>query len=149
MQTTKPFSEQSQEQVIKKAQNNDGTLGINGFVAGKVGHKIRKTTVSGTQEDYRFFDIVNTSDATTSSGQPTLTNIVSTLNLLVGQYVFGTDIPDNTTILSIDSQTQVTLSNNATGSSTTTVKFANLLQRLRIEYNNSDHDEFIDCERLD
>jgi hypothetical protein len=53
-----------------------------------------------------------------SNGSPLLTNMTSTSKLVVGQRITGTNIPASTRILSIDSSTQITISNNATGNST-------------------------------
>lgn len=55
---------------------------------------------------------------TRTNASPVITSIPSTANLRVGYYVFGTGINTGTTILSIDSSTQVTLSSNATSSGT-------------------------------
>ena len=49
---------------------------------------------------------------------PVVTNISSTTKLAVGMRVIGTGIQANTTILSIDSATQITLNNNATATTT-------------------------------
>lgn len=55
------------------------------------------------------------------SGSPTITSLSSTSNMRVGYYVFGTGIASGTTILSINSGTQITLSGNAASSGTATV----------------------------
>lgn len=51
----------------------------------------------------------------------TITSLSSTTNMRVGYYVFGTGIASGTTILSIDSGTQITLSGNVSSSGTATV----------------------------
>lgn len=56
------------------------------------------------------------SSGTRVNGSPTITSISSTSTFRVGYYIFGTGIPTGTTIISIDSGTQVTISNNATSS---------------------------------
>ena len=53
---------------------------------------------------------------TRSNGSPTITSIPDTSTFKVGYYVFGNGITSGTTILSIDSGTQITLSGNATSS---------------------------------
>jgi hypothetical protein len=53
------------------------------------------------------------SSGTRTSGSPIITSIPSTTNFLAGHYVFGTGISAGTTILSVDSATQITLSGNA------------------------------------
>jgi hypothetical protein len=55
------------------------------------------------------------------SGNNVITSLSSTANMRVGYYVFGTGIPSGTTIATIDSSTQITLSTNATSSGTSTV----------------------------
>ena len=54
--TTKPFSEYSQNQISQKIYNNDGTIGVNGFIVGKIGHKIIKANTDAVTEDYSFLD---------------------------------------------------------------------------------------------
>lgn len=149
--STKPFSEYDQQQVIKKAGSNDGSLQVNGFVNGKVGHRITRTQVQPNPaiDDYRFLDVVQTINGNTSNALPTVTGIVTTTNLKVGQYVIGSGIPANTTILSIDSSSQITLSQNATATATVSLKYANLLQRLRIEYDDAARTNVDAVERLD
>jgi hypothetical protein len=55
------------------------------------------------------------------SGNNVITSLSSTANMRVGYYVFGTGIPSGTTIDTINSSTQITLSTNATSSGTSTV----------------------------
>lgn len=55
--TTKPFSEYDDKQIMQKAYNpKDGTLATGGFLAGKLGHKVTRTVVSPTVDDFAFFD---------------------------------------------------------------------------------------------
>ena len=149
--STKPFSEYDQQQVIKKAGSNDGSLQVNGFVNGKVGHRITRTQVQPNPaiDDYRFLDVVHTLNGTTTSGLATVTGINTTTALKVGQYVIGSGIPANTTIISVDSSSQITLSATATASATVSIKYANLLQRLRIEYDDAARTNVDAAERLD
>ena len=58
---------------------------------------------------------------TTTSGRATVTGIFSTSGLFAGLSVTGTGIPANTQIQSVDSQTQVTLTNSATASGTISI----------------------------
>jgi hypothetical protein len=51
-------------------------------------------------------------------GQPTVTNIPSTANISVGMGISGTGIPANTTVIQVNSSTQITMSANATANST-------------------------------
>ncbi len=58
-ETNKQFSDLDQQQVLKKAYNKEtATLGVDGFVAGKVGRKIIRsvitTTVANDTEVFEF-----------------------------------------------------------------------------------------------
>lgn len=57
------------------------------------------------------------------NGQKTITGLTSTGQLVVGMQVTGTSIAGSSTIASIDSATQVTMNNNATGGTTNSVTF--------------------------
>lgn len=59
-----------------------------------------------------------TTSGTRTNGSPVITSIPSTTSFKVGYYVFGTGISAGTTILSIDSATQITMSGNAGSSGT-------------------------------
>lgn len=54
-------------------------------------------------------------------GSAIITGLSSTTNMKVGYYVFGTGITAGTTVQSVDSSTQITLSANAGSSGTSTV----------------------------
>lgn len=55
--TTKSLSERDANQVLQHAHNDvNGTIGVDGFIVGKVGRKITRTAISGTIEDYEFFE---------------------------------------------------------------------------------------------
>ena len=56
----------------------------------------------------------------TTNGQKTVTNLSDTTGISAGWQVVGTGIPDLTTVASVDSGTQVTLSGNATADNTGT-----------------------------
>ena len=56
----------------------------------------------------------------------TVTELTSTIGFSVGDAVSGTDIPTNALIASIDSATQVTMTQAATGSATESISFNNL-----------------------
>lgn len=59
-----------------------------------------------------------TTSGTRTNGSPTITSIPSTTGYVAGYYVFGTGIASGTTILTVDSPTQITLSGNASSSGT-------------------------------
>lgn len=68
-----------------------------------------------------------------TSGSPILVNVSSLTGLQVGQPISGTGIPANTYILSIDSATQITMSNNASsGTATSTTITPTTLKSLTI-----------------
>lgn len=58
------------------------------------------------------------SSGSRTNGSPTITSIPSTTNFRAGYYVFGAGIASGTTILTVDSPAQVTLSGNASSSGT-------------------------------
>jgi hypothetical protein len=67
-----------------------------------------------------------TSDAILTAGSPVVTGIYSTDRILPGWTIAdltGADVPSGTTVVSVDSPTQVTLSKNATASAGAIVRF--------------------------
>lgn len=70
------------------------------------------------------FDVSVTVTGSTTSGSAVVTGLPRTINLHVGMNVSGTGIPASTTVLSIDSATQVTLSANATATGTPSLTFS-------------------------
>jgi len=60
-----------------------------------------------------------TQSGTTTNGSPTVTGLTDTRQLIKGMRISGTNIPTNTTITAIPSNTSVTMSANATGSGST------------------------------
>lgn len=55
--TTKPPTKLDYEQAIQGSYNDvNSTLSVDGFLTGKVGHRIERTTPSGTVEVYSFYD---------------------------------------------------------------------------------------------
>ena len=66
-----------------------------------------------------------TQNGTTTSGSASMTGLTSTANLRVGMNITGTNVPANTTIVAITSLTALTMSQNATGSATNSMKFDN------------------------
>jgi hypothetical protein len=67
-------------------------------------------------------DITRT--GTTTSGSAIVTGLSTTSDLTLGQPITGTGIPGGTTLLSIDSGTQIHLSANATATGTPTIHFS-------------------------
>lgn len=64
-----------------------------------------------------------TLDGDLTSGSPIVTNIVDTSLIDTGMQVTGTGIPAGTTVLSVDSGTQVTLTQNATATGTNALTY--------------------------
>lgn len=60
-------------------------------------------------------------NGTRTNGSAVITSLSSTSNMRVGYYIYGTGIAEDTTILSVDSATQVTMTANASSTGTTTV----------------------------
>lgn len=80
------------------------------------GSSINTTTYSA------LYDVMTIQrSGTRTSGSPILTSFSSVAGFRVGYYVFGTGIAAGTTILSVDSASQITLSANASSSGTSTV----------------------------
>lgn len=77
------------------------------------GTDISTSTYSGL---YGVMTISTTGTRTNAS--PVITSIASTATFRPGYYVFGTGFASGTTIISIDSATQITVSNNAASSGT-------------------------------
>lgn len=77
------------------------------------GSTISTTTYAG------LFSVMSiSSSGTRSSGSAVVTSIPSTTHFRAGYYIFGTGIAAGTTILSVDSATQITLSGSASSSGT-------------------------------
>lgn len=55
-ETTKPFSEYDQTQIFQKAHNPDGSIAVGSFLAGQIGHRVARSVVSPTVDDYAFYD---------------------------------------------------------------------------------------------
>lgn len=151
--SSKSLSQKDSGQILRAAFNdNDMTLSTSGFLDGKVGHRLKTKTVSATVDENLFFDEVYVESVSFTNGSAVVT-VPDTINFKVGQYLLldvGTaGIPDDTTILSIDSSTQITMSASFTASTGTyTLHSANLVKRIRLAYNNSTHDLLLDAARI-
>ena len=76
---------------------------------------VLKLTIEGVATDRASAYVSKSGLAcTNASGQPTLTGISSTANLVPGQTITGTGIPASTKILSVDSANAVTMTANST-----------------------------------
>lgn len=72
----KPFTNFDYQQTLRKSYNDtNATIGVDGFVVGKVGNTITKANTSATVETYSFYQ-----DYTTLLYQITITYVDSTKN---------------------------------------------------------------------
>lgn len=56
-ETSKRLSEKDYSQTLQGAYNEvDKTLSVNGFIVGKVGHKVVRTDYLTTGDDFNFYD---------------------------------------------------------------------------------------------
>lgn len=59
-ETTKPLSDRDYAQTLRGSFNDvDKTISVNGFIVGKVGHKILRTDYLTTGDDFSFYDGAN------------------------------------------------------------------------------------------
>jgi hypothetical protein len=55
--TTKNLSERDYQQTLRHSYNDiNGTIGVDGFVVGKVGRKIVRSIISTTTDDFEFYE---------------------------------------------------------------------------------------------
>lgn len=80
--------------------------------------------VSRTTYATLFAAVSVSQSGTHTSGAPQVTGLASTTGLVAGMPVSGTKIPSSTTILSVDSSSQITLSQNASSNGSATVVVA-------------------------
>lgn len=100
------------------------TLDFAGLVTLEKGY----TGVAG-QYNYPFQPALVQQNGSRTSGSAIVTGLTTSI-LDVGMFVIGTGIPANTTILSIDSASQITMTANATTTSSSTldfIKYKNLI----------------------
>lgn len=79
------------------------------------------STISTTTYSALFTAVSIQQSGSRGSGSALITNLSSTTNMRAGYYVFGTGITTGSTIISVDSSTQITISINAGSSGTATV----------------------------
>lgn len=84
-------------------------------ISGQLGQALSQAAITLESLD----DIVFVTDSgDTTTGSAIVTNLTDTSSMYAGMSVEGTGIPASTTILSVDSATQITLSANATATNT-------------------------------
>lgn len=55
--TSKPTSNLSGDLALRQAFNiEDKSITVNGFLVGKIGHKVVRSVISSTVDDYSFYD---------------------------------------------------------------------------------------------
>jgi hypothetical protein len=107
-----------------------GTINVNALHNIEVGMNIR-IPISNSDVSFSGYSYISskvsalkrgyTGAASVTSGSPVITGLISTVEIAVGSVVSGTNIPLNSTVLSIDSSTQITISANATGTGSITL----------------------------
>lgn len=109
---------------ILRSSNNRtttiGTTGIRGVITAG------GTEISGTRELVIYNAATGTTNfagGSTTTGSPVVT-MTSTAGLAPGMTLTGTGVPAGSTILSVDSSTQVTLTQNSTATAAGTITFA-------------------------
>lgn len=147
--STKLQSQRDPNQTLQFAFNdNDKSLSISSFVMSKVGAKVVRTIISATIDQYSFLDVVYTDSGTLNSTMD-VTGLTGVLNnVAIGQVVFGTNIAAGTVVSALVSDTEITLNQNASGSGSSTLQFANLLYTLQITYDDASHDNVNIVERI-
>ena len=105
--------------------NSIGTSSFTGMIADFPGPlaptgwlELDGSVISTSTYSALFAVMSMTTSGTRSNGNPVVTSIPSTANMQAGYYVFGTGINTGTTILTVDSPTQITLSAGAASSGT-------------------------------
>ena len=105
--------------------NDIGTSSFTGMIADFVAPvaptgwlELDGSTISTSTYSGLYGVMAMQTSGTRTNASAVVTSIPSTTNFRVGYYVFGTGINSGTTILSIDSATQITLSNAVTSSGT-------------------------------
>jgi hypothetical protein len=150
--SSKTQSEKDTGQIFKLAFNDDDmTLSTAGFLDGKLGHRIKTLSPTTQLDNNYYYDEVIVVSATFTNGLATVT-VPNTIDFQVGQTCLldvGTSgIPDLTTIQSINSNTQITMTANFTNTTGTyNLHVANLLKILTLYYNDASHDVLVDASR--
>ena len=128
---TNPDNRNARSRLLKAAQNlyvtsKEGVRSLSEQSGAKVlragvpkGLNLEAVTNGAVSGFFKNNTVLNTI-ADTTSGAPTLSNLDSTAGVVLGQYVSGTNIPANTTVVSIsDSATIIAQDGDTTAGSTT------------------------------
>ncbi len=112
-----PGAVSSNSLTLKPSLSTDG-INLQTGAVGTV--TISAPFVAGTPQTWTVADapVELTNGVTTFPATPTIVAVTSTTGLRPGMTITGTGIPANTTIVSVDSPTQVTISNGATAAGT-------------------------------
>src|SRR5262249_51547010 len=86
-----------------------------GFTAPAGWYLCDGSTKSRTTDAALFAVVSISTTGNTSSGSPIITSMGTTTNMVAGMPISGTNIPAATTVLSVDSGTQIHISQNASG----------------------------------
>lgn len=93
-------------------------------VPGTLNHFVTMPSIRATALGSSPRASTGTKTGTLANGSAVVTNITSTTGMVVGATVSGIGIPAGTRVLSIDSSTQITLTQNATASGQQTLTFS-------------------------
>lgn len=85
--------------------------------------QIANLTVTTTAQSVIFGNGPATRNGTTSNGSPTITAVANTQGLSPGMYVSGTGVPSGSVIVSIVTNTSITISQNCTAAGTVALTF--------------------------
>ncbi len=99
-----------------------------------LGRELRKSDWQALQKEYRFTTQYQTLTGTTILGSAVVTGITSTAGLTTDYMVTGVGINTDTMIVSVDSPTQVTLSQSASASGTVSLNFCQVAYALPSDY---------------
>jgi len=93
---------------------------------GRITTTTASTTVTGANTKFisQYMDeALSIQNGTLTSGSPVVTGIASTTGMLRGMRITGTGVPANTLISSVDSGTQITMTQNASASGAQSLTF--------------------------
>lgn len=149
-QTNKRLSGLDANQVLQSAYQNTGQLTTGGFATAEAGNRIERQLSSSTVETYYYLDKAANFTGTLTSGSAIVTGLPETHNITVGMQVRGVGLANfTTTVLSIDSSSQITLNSNASISGAQSLTFYDLLCKLVVTYETSALENIVSAERVE
>jgi hypothetical protein len=149
--TTKRTANLGESNVIRAAFNeSDSSLQINGFLAGKKGHKVTLQLETPTSEVFRFYDITASISMDISGTNVSNIPAISLQNLEIGTHILTSHLDYDVTIASIDKVAKTAVLSAAADISGVAVpcKVGNLLLKYKLIYDNSSKDNLLDAENI-